>query len=119
MVLHREHRLVLHLEPAIRTVEQRDMRLLDISGQPVALDREAVIHRSDLDLRGGEVLHRVVRAVMALMHLRRGAAECEPKHLMTETYAENGKTRSHELPDLGDGIDAGRRRVARAVRQEH
>src|SRR5689334_10459474 len=33
MVLHREHRLVLEREAAVRTVEQRDMGLLDILRQ--------------------------------------------------------------------------------------
>ena len=34
-----------------------------------AVDGEAVVHRDDLDLAGGEVLHRMVRAVVALVHL--------------------------------------------------
>src|SRR5262249_33157071 len=119
MVLHAEHRPILHLEPAIGTVEQRDVSLLDIRRQAVAVHGEAVIHRGDLDLAGGEVLHRVVRAVMALMHLARGAAEREAKHLMAETDAEQGQARVHELPDLRHGIDSGRRRIAWPVRQEH
>ena len=65
------------------------MGLLDIRRQAVAIDGEAVIHRGDLDLAGGEVLHRMVRAVMALMHLARGAAEREPQHLMAEADAEH------------------------------
>src|SRR5215470_7840787 len=75
MVLHREHRLVLERDAAIRTVEQREVRLLDILRKRFLVDREAVVHRGDLDLAGGEILHRMVRAVVALMHLHGFAAD--------------------------------------------
>ena len=94
VVLHREHRLVLQLQPAIGAVEQRDVGLLDDLGQAFAVDGEAVIHRGDLDLAGGEVLHRMVRAVMALMHLLRRAAEREAEHLMAEADAEHRQAES-------------------------
>ena len=57
-------------------------------GSDVLVDREAVVHRGDLDLAGGEILHRMVRAVMALMHLHGLAAEREAEHLVAEADAE-------------------------------
>src|SRR5262245_39804496 len=54
MVLHREHRLVPERDAAVRAVEQRDMRLGRVRRQGRAVDREAVVHRGDLDLAGAE-----------------------------------------------------------------
>src|SRR4051812_22297427 len=89
MILHREHRPVFQGDAAVRSVKQRDMRLLRALRQRLAVDREAVIHRSNLDLAGGEILHRMIGAVMALMHFHRAGADREPQHLMTETDAES------------------------------
>ncbi len=119
VVLHREHRPVLQREAAVRAVEQRDVRLLDIRRQRLLVDREAVVHRGDLDLAGGQVLHRMVRAVMALMHLHRLAAEREAEHLVAEADAEGRRAGVDHLPDHRHRVFAGRRRIARAVRQEH
>src|SRR5262245_23893177 len=69
MVLHREDGRALDADAAVRSVEQRDMRLLHAPGQRVAIDGEAMVHRHDLDLAGLEILHRMVRAMMALAHL--------------------------------------------------
>src|SRR5882724_6415183 len=117
VVLHREHRSVLEREAAVRAVEQRDVRLVDVLRQRVLVDRKAVIHRCDLDLAGGQVLHRMVRAVMALMHLHGLAAEGEAEHLVAEADAEGRRARIDDLLDDRHRIFAGRRRIARAVRQ--
>ena len=45
------------------------------AGRVVAVHGEAVVHRDDLHLAGGEVLHRMVGAVVALVHLLRLGAE--------------------------------------------
>src|SRR4029078_10778487 len=88
MVLHREDGPVLEREAAIGAVEQRHMRLLNILRQRILVDREAVVHRGDLDLAGGEILHRMIGAVVTLMHLHRLAADCDAQHLMAEADAE-------------------------------
>src|SRR5689334_15036379 len=88
MVLHREHRLVLEREAAIGSVEQRHVRLLDILRQRVLVHRESVVHRGDLDLAGGEILYRMIGAVVALMHLHCLAADRDAEHLMSEADAE-------------------------------
>jgi len=41
--------------PQFRSVEQRHVGLLHVIRQAGAVDREAVIHRGDLDLSGGEI----------------------------------------------------------------
>jgi hypothetical protein len=64
------------------------MRLLDVLRQRVLVEREAVVHRRDLDLAGRHVLHRMIGAVMALMHLLRLAAHGDAEHLVAEADAE-------------------------------
>src|SRR5262249_36429893 len=58
VILHREDRLALDAEPLIAAVEEREMRLHDISGQALRDDGEAVILAGDLDLAGLQVLDR-------------------------------------------------------------
>src|SRR5215471_18236590 len=88
MILYGENRLVLECDATIGAVEQRHMCLLDILRQRLLVHREAVVHRSDFDLAGGEILHRVIGAMMALVHLHRPATDSDAKHLMAETDAE-------------------------------
>src|SRR5262249_3636245 len=88
VVLHREHRPVLERDAAGRAVVQRDMGLDRVRRQGRAVDREAVVHRGDLDLAGGEVFHRMVGAVVALVHLAGLGADRDPEHLVTEADAE-------------------------------
>ena len=89
MILHAEHILAFDRDAAIGAVEQRDMGLLDALGQGVAIHREAVIHRDDLDLAGFQILHRMIGAVMALRHLLGLAAQRQAQHLMAEADAEH------------------------------
>src|ERR1019366_6924470 len=89
VVLYREHRFVLERDAAIGAVEQRHMGLLDIVRQRVLVDREAVVHRGDLDLAVGEILDRMIGAVVALMHLHGLSPDRYPEHLMAETDAES------------------------------
>ena len=58
------------------------------AGRRRAVDREAVVHRGDLDLAGGEVLHRMVGAVVALVHLHGLRADRDAEHLVAEADAE-------------------------------
>src|SRR5437899_2000970 len=119
MVLHREHRLVLERDAAVRAVEQRHMRLDCVRGQRRAVDREAMVHRGDLDLAGGEVLHRMVRAMVALMHLAGGGANRDAEHLVAEADAERWHAAVDDLADHRHRIFPGCRRIARAVGEEH
>src|SRR5260370_707597 len=57
-----------------------------------AIDREAVVHGRDLDFSGGEILHRMVRPMMALVHFHRLGADREAQHLVAEADAEGRQT---------------------------
>src|SRR5688572_19004666 len=59
VILHREHRLALELDACVRSVKQRDMRFFRVLRQRVAVHREAVVHRRDLDLAGRQILNRM------------------------------------------------------------
>ena len=85
------------------------------AGRLAAIDREAVVHRHDLDLAGGEVLDRMVGAMMALRHLDGPRADREPQELMAEADAEQGHLRLQERLDRRHGVFAGGRRVAGSV----
>src|ERR1700678_2658046 len=88
MILHGEGWPVGKRNAAIRAVEQRHMRFLGIRGQARPIDREAVVHRHDLDLASGEVLDWMVRAMMTLQHLDGPRADREPQELMAEADAK-------------------------------
>ena len=119
MVLHAEHILAVQRDAAIGTVEQRDMGLGHALGQGVGIDGEAMVHRDDLDLAGGHVLHRMVGAVMAVGHLHGLCAHRQAQHLVAQANAEHRRARGDDTLDGGNGINAGRRRIARTVRQQH
>jgi hypothetical protein len=78
-----------------------------------------VVHRDDLDLAGGLVLHRMIGAVVALMHLARLAADGEAEHLVAEADAEHRQARRDQLLDLRHRVFAGRRGIAGTVGEEH
>src|SRR4051794_20155054 len=97
MILHREYRPAFELDAAIRAIEQRDMGLGCALWQGRLIHRETVVHRGDFDLSGGLVLHRMIGAVMALMHLRGLGADREPEHLVAQA---NSKCRRTGVDDL-------------------
>ena len=73
-------------------------------GQAGVRHREAVVLAGDLDLAGGQVLDRVVGAVMAERHLLGPAAQRQPQHLVAEADAEHRLAAVDQLPDLRHGI---------------
>ncbi len=89
-----------------------------MAGQRRAINGEAVVHRRDLDLAGREILHRVIGAVMALMHFHGLGADREAKHLVAEADAEY-RLLLDQGADHRHRIVAGGGRVARAVGEEN
>ena len=118
VILHREHRPIAYAQTLERAIEQRQVRLLDLRRQAVRADREAMVLAGDLHLAGGQILDRMVGAVMPELHLLGGAAERQRQHLMTQADAEQRLAARQELLDLRHREPPGRRRIARAVRQE-
>ena len=69
-------------------------------------------------LAGGQLLHRMVAAVVAELHLHRLRAGGQGQELVAQTNAESGRAGGHDLPDGVDGVVAGVR-VAGAIGQKH
>ena len=101
------------------------MGLLDILRQGFHVHCEAVVHRGDLDEARrcapalAHALDGVVRAAVALMHLDRLRARGEREQLVAQTDAEQRHIGIEQRADHRHGIFAGRRRIARAVGEEH
>ena len=94
------------------------MGLGRICRQRRAVNGEAVVHGGDLDLAGDEVLHRMIGAVMALVHFHGLGADRDAEHLMAETDAKSWHALVDDVADHRHRVRAGRRRIARAVREK-
>src|SRR5204863_8927244 len=69
VILDAEGGAVCQFNSAVRSVEQRHMRLADIGWQPLAPHGKTVVHAGDLDPPVGEPLDRVIGAAVPLEHL--------------------------------------------------
>src|ERR1043166_5456894 len=76
--------------PLDATVVEVDMRDLDLRGEALGLDGEAVVVRGDLDAARAEVFDRLVAAAVAEAQLVGRAAEGAAQGLMAEADAERG-----------------------------
>src|SRR5690606_3624983 len=115
VMLHRYDRLSGDRQAAVRTVKEGTMTFLDPGRQRCNVHGEAVIHRHDLDLAGSEVLHRMVRAVMALGHFPGLRPQRQRQNLVAEADAEHRHAGGDQLPDLGACVFSSSRRIAWAV----
>src|SRR5690349_9826996 len=82
VVLDAERARVGHREPLDCAVVEVQVGDYGLALQARFVYRKAVVVRSDLDLARGEVLHRLVRATVAELHLVRLPSECESENLM-------------------------------------
>jgi hypothetical protein len=80
---------------------------------------EAVVLAGDLDPPGRQVLDRVVGAAVAEVHLLGARAERQGQHLVPEADAEDRQAGSEQRLEDRHRIAPGRRRVTRAIGQEH
>src|SRR5215470_7070629 len=78
-----------------------------------------MVHRRDLDLSRGQVLDRMIGAMMALMHFHGLAADGNTEHLVAKTNAEGGHPGIDQGPDHRHRVLPGSSRITRAVGQEH
>src|SRR4030095_9762112 len=117
VVLHREHRPLAMAEAIARVVvEVHVARLPAPPGDGLGVDREAVVLRGDLHLVRGQILHGVVRAVMAERQLVRTPARGESEDLVAEADAEDrylAQELAHRIHEVWHRFG-----VARAVREE-
>src|SRR3954470_3495403 len=70
------------------TVEERNMRRPQSIGNRSRIDGETVVLASDHNLAGVEVLHRMVGAVVAELHLHRLRARGEAHQLVAQADAK-------------------------------
>ena len=103
-------------EPFDRPVVQVGVRDLDVRGEPLRIDRIAVVLRRDLDAARAEVLDGLVPASVAELELERLRAHRDPEDLVPEADAEDRNAPDEVANDL-DGV-ARSLRVAGSVREE-
>src|SRR5207302_1027294 len=82
------------------------------------IHREPVILTRDEHAAGIQVLHWMVRAVVAELHFHRARAAREPEYLVAETNAEDRQVALEQLAGGADRVLAGLR-IARTIRQEY
>ena len=118
MILHAEKRERAMAQALVRMVVQIQVRDFDVTRwQRIRINAEAVILRSDLDFSGKQILHRMVRAVVAEFQLEGFAAESKAAELVSEADAED-RDAPEQLADICDGV-GDRLGVSGAVRKEH
>ena len=109
MALEAERRSVSALDSLQRSVEERPVCRLQAGRKRVLVNREAVVLARDHYPAGLKVLDRVVRAVMAELHLDGLRAGGEGQELVPEADAEYRHLLLKDLPDGLDGVGAGLR----------
>ena len=99
--------------PCSDAVEQRDVRRRAVRGQRRRIHGEAVVLAGDHHAAGVEILHRMVGAVVAELHLHGLRAGGEAQQLVAEADAEHRHAACVE--DLADRLDrvVARLRIAR------
>src|SRR6185437_7549853 len=107
MALETERRPILEGETLERAVEERAVRGPHVGRQRRLVDREAVILAGDEHPPGIEVLHRMVGAMVAELHLQRAPAAGEAEDLMAEADAEHRNVGVEKLAGRVDGVVAG------------
>src|SRR6516164_11019309 len=115
--LEAEHRALLEGEPLERAIEERAVRGDDALGERLLIHREAVVLTRDEHTAGFQLLHRMVRAMVAEFHLHGARAGGEAEDLMAETDAEHREVSLQEALRGLDGIRAGLG-ISGAVREE-
>ena len=120
MVLHREGRLVGAAQALVGAVEQRDVRHLDVRRAAISgIDAEAVVLQVISTLPvvrslTGWLAPRWPRSILRVLPPSASASSWWPRQM-----PNSGTLLVEHALDRRHGVAAGRRRIARAVRQEH
>src|SRR5579872_2683279 len=107
MTLEAESRPVLQRDSLQRAVEQRAMRGPDILRQRGLIDGEPVVLAGDEDPPGFQILHGMVRAVMAELHLHGASTHGQAQDLMPQADAEQRQVGLEQLAGRGYGVVTG------------
>jgi len=114
MSLEAENGTVFKLYSLQGAIEQRAMRRLHVLRQAVFIDREAMILARDHYPPRFQILDRVIRSMMAKLHLQCLGACCQSQQLMAQANAEHGNSDFNEVLDCCDRI-AARFRIAGTI----
>ena len=95
------------------------MAHFDAGRQTFLDDFEAVVLAGDFDPAGFQVLHWMIGAAMAEVHLPGLGPERQSKDLVAQADAENRQARLQQFMQGGHRIDARGSRVARPVGEEY
>ena len=117
VALEAERRSVHEAETLQAAVEEGHVGHFRVGGKGRRIDREAVVLARDQHASRFNVLHRMVRAVVAELHLHRLRARRQRQQLMAEADAEDRQPGIEQLADGADRVVAGLG-IARSVRQE-
>ena len=112
MVLHGKRRPIGAGQPLVRAVEQRHMRHLRSRRQRLRIDGKAVVLAGDLHLAGRQILHRLVGAAMAALHLVGLRPQRQRQQLVAEADAEHRHAGIQHAADRRHRVFAGCRRIA-------
>src|SRR5665213_1877806 len=89
MPLKTKCRMLFESKSLQRAVKERAMRSTHGIGQRRLIHRKTVILACDEDAAGIKVLHRMIGAVVAELHLQRARAGSQTEELVPETDAEH------------------------------
>ena len=91
VVLNRESRLALHPDPFYRSVVEVNVRDLYMVGflRSFRIHTKAMVLRGDLRLAGDQVLHRMVKPPVAMVHLKRRDIIRTCKQLVAKANTEH------------------------------
>ena len=118
MILDAEDGLAAVAQSLDRLIVQIEMCDFDLGiAQRTGIDAEAMILRSNFNLAGAVVQHRVIGAVVAELQLVRFAPESQTEDLVTETDPEDGNF-ANKLADVG-GLLRERLGIAGPVREKN
>src|SRR5262245_41209361 len=95
------------------------MGFLGVVRQRRAGDRKPMVHRRNLDLASGEILDRMVGAMVPLVHFHGLGADRDAEHLMSKTDAEGWNSTLNQRLDYRHGILAGGGRIAGTVGEKN
>ncbi len=112
-----EHRFVGQLDALQSVVKQGFVGNACVSGQGVGINGKTVVLAGVDDFAAVQILHRVVRTVVAEAHFQGFRADSEADELVSQADAENRFAAFHQFLHGFDGVGA-RLRVAGAVGQE-
>ena len=118
VALKAKRRLVGAGQTLQRAVKQADVRRPQIGGQRGFIDRKTVVLTGDADAAGVQVFDRMVRAVVAELHLKSLGPAGQRHDLMTQANAEGRDAGFNQFAHRFNRVVASLR-IARAVGQEN